>query len=439
MFESLSPELIAAISMLTTFIIAIALGVPISFAIGLATVVASSFLLPFDAALATIAQKMAVGLDNFALLAIPFFILAGTFMNRGGIAQRLINFASVLVGRIPGSLWHVNVASNIMFGSISGSAVASCAAVGKTMAPIQKQVGYDPNYSVAVNVSSCISGLLIPPSNVLIVYALTAGGLSIATLFVAGYLPGLLLALGVSAVAFIIAKKKKYPVSEKVSLPIVLKATWDAIPSLFLIVIIMGGILAGFFTPTEASAIAVVYTLILSVFLYKEVKIKDIPSIVLESVITTSIVLLLIGISISMSWIMTFADIPYMISDALMDISDNPIIILLIINIVLIIIGFFLDMTPAVLIFTPIFLPIVQEFGMDPIHFGILMVFNLCIGLCTPPVGSALFVGCSVADVKIQNVLKPMLPFYLVLFISLLLITFLPQISLFLPHLFGMK
>ncbi len=439
MHNFLSPEMIVALSMLITFLVAITFGIPICFAIGLATIIAAILMLPLDSALATIAQKMAVGLDNFALLAIPFFILAGTFMNKGGIAIRLINLASVLVGRVPGSLWHVNIASNAMFGCISGSAVASCAAVGKTMAPIQKENNYDPNYSVAVNVTSCISGLLIPPSNVLIVYALTAGGLSITTLFVAGYLPGFLIAGSVGLVAFIIAKKKKYAVNDKITLKMATHALLDAIPSLFLIVIIMGGILIGFFTPTEASAIAVVYTVILAVFIYKEVKIKEIPFIILESVITTSIVLLLIGISISMSWILTYADIPYLISDGLMNISDNPIVILLIINIILLIVGLFLDMTPAVLIFTPIFLPVVQDFGMDPVQFGILMVFNLCLGLCTPPVGSALFVGCSVGEAKIQNILKPMLPFYLVLFAALLLVTYVPQLSLFLPNLFGLK
>lgn len=425
--------------MFGSFFALVFLGVPICFAIGVATIAAAAMMLPMDASLVVIGQKMVSGLDSFALLAIPFFVLAGTFMNSGGIAQRLINFANAMVGRVPGSLWHVNVMSNALFGSISGSATAAAAAVGKTMSPIQKDAGYDPAYSAAVNVSSCIAGLLIPPSNVLIIYALTAGGVSVATLFMAGYIPGILLSLSVMIVAFILAKARGYRASRRATFQESLKATLDAIPSLFLIVVVMGGILKGYFTATEASAIAVVYTFVLSVLIYREIKWKDIPALVLDSVVTTSIVLLLIGISVGMSWAMTNADIPYMISDALINISDNPYVILLLINIILLIVGVFMDMTPAVLIFTPIFLPIVKDFGMDPVHFGIMMVFNLCIGLCTPPVGSALFVGCSVSGVKIQNLIRPMLPFYAALVVVLLLVCYIPQLSLFLPQLFNMK
>ena len=352
--------------------------------------------------------------------------------------MRLINFSQVLVGRMPGSLGHVNVMANMLFGSISGSAVAAAAAVGGTMAPMQKKSGYDPAYSAAINVTSCITGLLIPPSNVLIIYALTAGGISVATLFMAGYVPGILMGLSIMAVGAIIAKRRGYPVAERPSFAMVMRAFWDAIPSLLLVVVVMGGILGGIFTATEASAIAVVYTFVLSVLIYREVKFKDLPAIMLDSVITTAIVLLLIGISVGMSWAMTNADIPYTISDALMNVSDNPLVILLIINVILLIVGVFMDMTPAVLIFTPIFLPIVTELGMDPVHFGIMMIFNLCIGLCTPPVGSALFVGCSVSGVKLQALIRPMLPFFFVLLLSLMAVTYIPSLSLFLPGLFGM-
>lgn len=327
--------------------------------------------------------------------------------------------------------------ANMMFGSISGSAVAAAAAVGGTMAPLQKQAGYDPSYSAAVNVSSCITGLLIPPSNVMIVYALTAGGISVATLFMAGYVPGFLMGLGIMVVNYVIAKKRNYPVLDKPTLAIVVKYALDAIPSLLMVVVVIGGILGGIFTATEASAIAVVYTFILSVVIYREIKISELPRIILESVVTTSIVLFLIGVSVAMSWAMTNADIPYMINDLLLSVSDNLIVILLIINVLLLIIGVFMDMTPAVLIFTPIFLPIVTDLGMDPVHFGIMMIFNLCIGLCTPPVGSALFVGCSVSGVKLQDLIKPMLPFFAVLLVSLLLVTYIPQLSLFLPNLLG--
>lgn len=433
----LSWEWFVPLAMFVSFFVLVFFGVPISFSIGIATCVAAGFMLPFKTVLIVSGQKVATGLDSFSLLAIPFFILAGSLMNSGGIATRLINFSQVLVGRIPGSLGHVNVMANMMFGSISGSAVAAAAAVGGTMAPLQKQAGYDPSYSAAVNVSSCITGLLIPPSNVMIVYALTAGGISVATLFMAGYVPGFLMGLGIMVVNYVIAKKRNYPVSDKPTLAIVVKYALDAIPSLLMVVVVIGGILGGIFTATEASAIAVVYTFILSVVIYREIKISELPRIILESVITTSIVLFLIGVSVAMSWAMTNADIPYMINDLLLSVSDNLIVILLIINVLLLIIGVFMDMTPAVLIFTPIFLPIVTDLGMDPVHFGIMMIFNLCIGLCTPPVGSALFVGCSVSGVKLQDLIKPMLPFFAVLLVSLLLVTYIPQLSLFLPNLLG--
>ncbi|WP_434999660.1 TRAP transporter large permease [Vibrio scophthalmi] len=418
-----------------TFGVLLALGIPVSFAIGLSSLATIMMSLPLEPAIAVVAQRMAAGLDNFALLAIPFFILAGNIMNQGGIAIRLINFAKVLGGQLPGSLAHVNVLANMMFGSISGSAVASAAAVGGTMAPLQKKDGYDEAFSAAVNITSCPTGLLIPPSNTLIVFSLVSGGTSIAALFLAGYLPGILMGLSLMIVAGIIAKRRGYPVAARPTLA----AVWDtfikAAPSLLLIVVIMGGIIGGIFTATEASAIAVVYTLVLAVGVYREVTVRDLPKIVLESAVTTSIVLLLVGASMGMSWAMANADIPYMIADALLAVSENPLIILLIINVILLIVGIFMDMTPAVLIFTPIFLPIVLDMGVDPVHFGIMMTFNLAIGLCTPPVGSALFVGCSVANISIDKVIKPLLPFYAALFLALLAITFIPQISLLLPQL----
>ncbi len=419
-----------------SFFVFLGLGVPISFAIGVASLLTIMLQLPFDAAIAVISQKMASGLDSFALLAIPFFILAGNIMNQGGIAMRLIEFAKVLGGHLPGSLSHVNVIANMMFGSISGSAVASAAAVGGTMSPLQKKEGYDPAYSAAVNITSCPTGLLIPPSNTFIVYSLISGGTSIGALFLGGYIPGILMGLSLMLVAGFIAKKRGYQVSAKPSRSEAIRKTLDALPSLGLIVVIIGGIIGGIFTATEASAIAVVYTLILAVGIYREVSIKRLPSIILESVVTTSIVLLLIGASMGMSWAMANGDIPYMISDALMSVSENPIVILLIINVILLVIGVFMDMTPALLIFTPIFLPIAMDLGMDPVHFGIMMTFNLCIGICTPPVGSALFIGCSVSGVKIDKVIKPLLPFYAVLILALGLVTYIPELSLILPKTF---
>ena len=400
------------------FFFMLALGVPIVYAIGLSTLASISTQLDFNSALSVVSQKLASGLDSFTLLAIPFFILSGNIMNHGGIARRLINFARILGGRLPGSLAHCNILANMLFGAISGSAVASAAAMGGVMHPQQVKEGYDPAFSTAVNVASAPTGLLIPPSNTLIVYSLVSGGTSIAALFLAGYVPGILLGLALMVIAGIIAVRRGYPKPERPTLRQAGVAIWMAIPSIFLIILIMGGVLSGIFTPTEASAIAVIYTLFLALVLYREISVKDLPKIFLESVITTAIVL-------------------FLILDLLNTISDNPIIILLIINIILLIIGTFMDMTPAVLIFTPIFLPVVTELGMDPIHFGIVMVLNMCIGICTPPVGSVLFVGCSVSKLPINKIIKPMLPFYAVMVLVLAMVTYIPQISMALPRALG--
>ena len=326
-----------------SFLTLLAIGVPISFAIGVASLLTITMSVPLDSAIAVISQKMASGLDSFSLLAIPFFIFAGNIMNRGGIAVRLIEFAKVLGGRLPGSLAHVNVLANMMFGSISGSAVAAAAAVGGTMAPLQKKEGYDPAFSAAVNITSSPTGLLIPPSNTFIVYSLISGGTSIGALFLAGYIPGILMGLGIMVIAGIIAKKRNYPVSPKPTMQEACQKTLDALPSLGLVIVIIGGIIAGIFTATEASAIAVVYTLVLSMGIYKEISFKQLPAIILEAMVTTSIVLLLIGTSMGMSWAMANADIPYTISDALLTVSENPIVILLIINLILLIVGTFMD------------------------------------------------------------------------------------------------
>lgn len=418
-----------------SFALLMVLGVPIAFAIGVSATLTFLLFMGVEQSLSIVAQQMASGLDSFTLIAIPFFILAGNIMNRGGIALRLIDLAKVLAGRLPGSLAHVNIISNMLFGALSGSAVASAAAVGGVMAPIQKREGYDPAFSTAVNVTSCPTGLLIPPSTTLIVYSLITGGTSIAALFLAGYLPGIIMGLSLMVVAGIISKRKGYPVAEKPSLAEVKSAVRRAILPLGLIVVVIGGIISGVFTATEASAIAVTYSLLLSLCWYREIGVTDLPKIFIDSAVTTSIVLLLIGCSIAMSRAMAFGDIPQTISSFMIGISDNPIIILLSITVVLLVIGTFMDMTPALLIFTPILMPVMQTLGIDPVHFGIIMTINLCVGICTPPVGSALFVGCSISGVSIGQVMKPILPFYLVLIAIVLLVTFVPQISLFLPQL----
>ena len=427
-------ELISAFILFGSFGLLMVLGVPIAFAIGIASVVTFALFMTVDQSIFITAQQIASGLDSFTLLAIPFFILAGNIMNRGGIALRLIEFAKVLGGRLPGSLAHCNVLANMMFGAISGSAVAAAAAVGGVMAPLQKKEGYDPAYSAAVNIASCPTGLLIPPSTTFIVYSLISGGTSIAALFVAGYVPGLLMGLSIMIVAGIIAKKRGYPIAPRPSISAVLAKTADALLPLSLIFVIMGGIIGGVFTATEASAVAVVYTLFLALVVYREIHVRDLPGIFLDSAVTTSIVLLMIGCSIAMSKAMAFADIPYAVSDALLALSDNPLVLLLIINIALLVVGMFMDMTPALLIFTPIFLPVVKDLGMDPVHFGVMMTFNLCIGICTPPVGSALFVGCSVGKVSIAKVIKPLLPMIAMQYVVLMLITYVPDLSLALPR-----
>jgi tripartite ATP-independent transporter DctM subunit len=379
---------------------------------------------------------MATGLDSFALLAIPFFILSGELMNKGGIAHRLIAFAKTIVGALPGGLALINVIAAMLMGAIAGSAMASASAMGSILGPEMEKEGYSKEFGVAVNITSATTGLIIPPSNVLIVYSLASGGVSIAALFLAGYIPGILTGLFLMIMAAIWAKKKKYKIGKRSSLKQVFKTFIDALPSLLLLVVVIGGIVVGVFTATEASAIAVLYTLVLG-FIYKEISVRKLPQILLDSSATTAVVMLLIGASMSMSWVMSYENIPQEISAGLLQISDNPIIILLIINLILLVVGTFMDMTPAVLIFTPIFLPIVTALGMDPVHFGIVMVLNLCIGLCTPPVGSVLFVGVGIAKTSIQKVIKPLIPMFLAMIVALFLITYFPQLTLWLPSVFG--
>ena len=420
-----------------SLVIFLALGVPISISIGLSSTLAMLVILPFNGAMITSAQRMFIGTNSFSLLAIPFFILAGNIMNTGGIAIRLINCAKLFGGRFYGPLAQANVVANMLFGAISGSGVAAAAAVGGTISPIEEKEGYDKKFSAAVNICSAPTGMLIPPSNTLIVYSTVAGSVSVSALFIAGYIPGILWGIGVMIVAAIMAKKLKYKSETQNSFKEGIKVVLDAVPSLLLILIVIGGILKGVFTATEGSAIAVVYSLFLS-FIYKEMKLSDLPKIFLSSAQMTAIVIFMIGVSSIMSWGMSFAHIPQKITEMLLGITDSKIVILIIMNILLLIIGTFMDPTPAVLIFTPIFLPIVQSFGMTPVHFGIMLVFNLCIGTITPPVGPILFTGCKVGRVTIEEVFKWLLPFYLITIIILLVVTFVPSFSLVLPELFGL-
>lgn len=428
----------SALILICVFFALLLLNVPISFCIGLATLCTMLLSMDLLPAVTTLAQRMAGGLNSFALLAIPFFVLSGLLMGRGGIAKRLIEAAMALVGSLPGGLALVNVLSCMLFGAISGSAVAATSAIGSFMVPEMKKQGYDVNYSAAVTAAAATTGMLIPPSNIMIVYAIASGGVSIAALFVAGYLPGILLGLGLMLVCAGYAKMKGYPLAARLPLSLTFRKLAAAIPSLLMIVLVIGGIISGAFTATEAGAIAVVYSFVLAVCVYREVKVKELPAILLKSAETTAIVMALIATSAAMSWILSYENIPQTVSQGLLTLSENPLLILLLINIILLVVGAFMDMTPAVLIFTPIFLPVAVELGMSPLHFGIMMILNLSIGLISPPVGSVLFVACAVAKTKLESLIKPLLPMYASMVVVLLLVTYVPAISEFLPNLFGL-
>lgn len=429
----MSIALQVALVMVTILVVLLVIGV----AIGMSSAVSMICMIPADVSFATSAQRIFAGSNSFSLIAIPFFILAGNIMNNGGIAQRLVNCAKVISGRMPGALAQSNVVANMLFGAISGSGAAAAAAMGGTIGPLEEKEGYDKNYSTAVNVASAPVGMLIPPSNTMIVYSSVAGSVSIAALFMAGYIPGILWGGAVMVLAGIMAKKRGYQAESRVPLNVALKTLWQAIPSLLLIVIVIGGILGGIFTATEGSAIAVVYATVLSL-IYRAFKIKDIPRIVLEAAKTTGIITFMIGLSSIMSWAMAFTGIPDMIAKAILGLTTNKFLILLLINVLLLVVGTFMDVTPAILIFTPILLPICKSLGMDAIHFGILLCFNLSIGTITPPVGTILFTGCRVGGTTIESVIKTLLPYFGVILIALLLVTYIPQISMFLPHILGL-
>ncbi|EDP2222493.1 TRAP transporter large permease [Salmonella enterica] len=393
--------------------------------------------LPFDISMFATAQKMFSSLDSFALLAVPFFVLSGVIMNSGGIAARLVNFAKLFTGKLPGSLSYTNIVGNMMFGAISGSAIAASTSIGGVMVPMSAREGYDRGFAAAVNIASAPTGMLIPPTTAFILYALASGGTSIAALFAGGLVAGVLWGVGCMLVTLVVAKRRNYRVFFTVQKGMALKVAVEAIPSLLLIVIIVSGIVQGIFTAIEASAIAVVYTLLLTMVFYRTLKIKDLPSILLQTVVMTGVIMFLLATSSAMSFSMSITNIPAALSDMILGISANKLVILLVITVFLLIIGAFMDIGPAILIFTPILLPIMAKLGVDPVHFGIIMIYNLAIGTITPPVGSGLYVGASVGKVKVEEVIKPLLPFYGAIIGVLLLITYIPEITLFLPRLLG--
>lgn len=422
---------------LLSFLVLLAIGVPIAWTLGVVSLLTILSSLDPGTALTTLAQRFMVALDSFPLLAIPFFVLAGQLMNRGGIATRLVELAKSVVGALPGGLAHITVVGAMLFGAVSGSSVAAASALGSILGKQMEKEGYSKEFSAAINVTSSSMGLVIPPSNVMIVYSLASGGTSIAALFLAGYIPGLLTCIILMAIAGVWAVWRKFPVGERANLGRLVRSTFRALPSLALLVIVIGGMVAGVFTATEAAAIAVVYCLVLA-FLYREITVRDIPAVLLDTVATTSIVLLLVAASISMSWVMSLQEIPQALSQAILGLSDNRIVILLLINLALLIVGMFMDITPAILIFTPLFLPVVTQLGVHPVHFGLIMILNLCIGICTPPVGTLLFVGVSVAGTTIEKVIRPMIPLFTGMIVALMLVTYVPALTTWLPRFFGL-
>lgn len=427
----------ASCTLIAVFVVLLAMGAPIGICIVIASFSTMMLVLPFDISMFATAQKMFSSLDSFALLAVPFFVLSGVIMNSGGIAARLVNFAKLFTGKLPGSLSYTNIVGNMMFGAISGSAIAASTSIGGVMVPMSAREGYDRGFAAAVNIASAPTGMLIPPNTAFILYALASGGTSIAALFAGGLVAGVLWGVGCMLVTLVVAKRRNYRVFFTVQKGMALKVAVEAIPSLLLIVIIVGGIVQGIFTAIEASAIAVVYTLLLTMVFYRTLKIKDLPSILLQTVVMTGVIMFLLATSSAMSFSMSITNIPAALSDMILGISANKLVILLVITVFLLIIGAFMDIGPAILIFTPILLPIMAKLGVDPVHFGIIMIYNLAIGTITPPVGSGLYVGASVGKVKVEEVIKPLLPFYGAIIGVLLLITYIPEITLFLPRLLG--
>ncbi len=423
---------------LVILLLLLALGVPIAYSIGISALVAILQTVPLDVSVVTAAQRTFVGMSKFSLTAIPFFILAGNLMNQGGIAKRLVDFVMAILGKLPGALLVTNAGANALFGAISGSASAAAAAVGRMGKEGEEEQGYDPALCAATNGASAPSGLLIPPSNALITYSLASGGTSVAALFLGGYIPGILWALCCIIVGIILAKSKGYQGAQgRFDWKNLGVATLRALPALSLIIIVIGGIVIGVFTATEGSAVAVVYALVLGIF-YRNITIRSFWKIVVDSAKMSGMVVFLIGVSNILGWVMAFMQIPQAVSAALLGLTNNSVIILLIMNIILLIAGTFMDVTPAILIFTPLFLPIVQTFGMHPVHFGLILVYNLCIGNITPPVGNTLFVAIKVGDTTLAKTIPYMLWYYAAILAGLLLVTYVPFLSTGLPMAAGL-
>ncbi len=431
-------QLEAALILVLLFFSLLALNVPIAVCIGTASVGAVLIMMPLDVAVFTAAQKMVASLDSFALLAVPFFILSGVMMNSGGIAQRLVNFAKALAGGVPGSVAQTNVVGNMLFGCVSGSAIAASTAIGGTMIPFAVKEGYDRNMAAAANIASAPTGMLIPPTTSFIIYATVAGGASISAMFIGGAIAGSLWALGCMLVVWLVALRHGYPRPPLASFGMLGRSFVEALPSLLLIALIVGGITAGVFTAIEASAIAVLYTLLLTTVFYRSLGWQALGKAIVQTFLITSVVMFLLAASAAMSFAMAFTGIPAAISELILGITNDKIMVLLIINVLLLVVGMFFDIGPAILIFTPILLPLAVKVGVSPAHFGVILVFNLCIGTITPPVGTGLFVGAGVAKTPVGNAIKALWPHYLVIIAILMLITFVPAVTMGIPAMLGL-
>jgi tripartite ATP-independent transporter DctM subunit len=416
-----------------SFLVLLILGVPIAFSMVISTMF--SLFVIGTIPLQVIVQRMTSGINSFPLLAIPFFILAGEILEKGGASKSLVDLSNIIVGRIRGGLAMVAVLAEIFLSGVTGSSVADGSTLGAILLPMMKKKGYDDDFSAAIIAASATNGLIIPPSNTMILYGMVAGGVSIGALFLAGFVPGIILGIALMILCYIIAKKRNYPTEEPVSIKEGLHIVVYSVPALMAIVIIMGGIVSGIFTATEAAVVSVVYSILISLFIYRKWElIKQMPEILLNSAKTTAIVLILIAASTAFAWILAYENVPTMIGGIMLSISDNPIVILAVTNLLLLIVGCFMDMSPAILIFTPMLLPIMTRIGVDPVHFGIIMMVNLSIGLITPPVGNLLFLMSSMANISMTRISKAVAIFYIPLIIVLILITYIPSLVMFLPN-----
>lgn len=420
----------AVFLLLGSFILLLLLRVPIALTLAVSSLLTAVYM---DIDLAAIVQRMVGGVNSLSLIAIPFFILAGEIMNEGGISRRLINLANVLVGKIRGGLALVNVIASTFFGGISGSSLADVSSLGSVLIPMMKKTGYDTDYSVSVTVATATQGVIIPPSHNMIIYSTAAGGVSVGALFMGGLLPGILLSIALLILTYLIAVKKNYPKGEPAKKEEIPKIIREGFLGLLTAVIIMGGIISGYFTATESAAIGALYAFIITFFVYRDIPIQRFSVILYRTFRTLSMVMFLIAASSSFGWLLALLKVPTMATNAILSISPNDIVTLLLINLILLLLGMVMDMAPLILITTPILLPIAVSTGMDPIHFGVVLILNLGIGLVTPPVGSVLFVGSAIGRVSIEKVSKAMLPFYAVLIIVLLLVTFMPNLVMYLP------